>query len=304
MLGFPTKEGLAELRKRRNDAEACAMSLLTGAKAEHRSVLSASESEQFRELTSRMKSWGEQIAEYESELNRCGTLPEGLRNLTERGQVNSAGRISPLGCPQSELRRLFDAAQRGEQAVYEQRFTTAEPHLPPELFPYPIGQIHDSRILNYLPGIQISMPSIEFVRHTDTTGAAGSVAEGALKPEVELVVDKLVLPAVKLAAHLALSQEIYADWTAFSQYAITELQQQVIDVENAEILTGDGSGTDMLGFYNTPGILVHDAALDTGADEKVWAASRRALASSAAAVPWRRPTWPCSTPTTGVRSGG
>ena len=57
--------------------------------------------------------------------------------ILQRAQrtMSSAGRLSPMHCPTEELRRLHDAAMRGEQASYERRFTTADPYLPPELFP-------------------------------------------------------------------------------------------------------------------------------------------------------------------------
>src|SRR6476646_7657667 len=127
MQGTPTREHLAEMRKRRNDVEACAMSLLSGAKAERRDVLTSSESEQFRELTSRMRSLDSMIADYESELARCGELPENLRNLTQRGQVSSAGRLAPLGFADDEMRKLQAAAQRGETCRIQSRaFSSAE----------------------------------------------------------------------------------------------------------------------------------------------------------------------------------
>ena len=139
----------------------------------------------------------ERVTEYRSELERVGTVPSVLQRAQRT--MNSAGRLSPMHCPTEELRRLHTAAQRGEQAAYERRFTSADPLLPPELFPYPTAAIHDLRILNRLPGYAIEQPSVEYVRHISTTGAAAPTAEGELKPELTLVVDKLVAPAVKLA---------------------------------------------------------------------------------------------------------
>ena len=101
----------------------------------------------------------------------------------------------------------------------------------------------------------------------------------AIKPEVTLVVDKLVATAVKLAAHLALSREIYSDWDSFSQYSLQELQRLVIDTENLQLLTGDGTGTNMIGFYATSGILTHDASADTGAGETVWDSLEKSIAA-------------------------
>jgi HK97 family phage major capsid protein len=143
------------------------------------------------------------------------------------------------------------------------------------------------------------MASVEYVRHTSTTGAAASVGEGQLKPEVVLNVDKLVATAVKLAATLALSREIYDDWDSFSQYALQALQREVIAVENDQLLNGQGSGTDMLGFFATPGILTHDASADTAPGETVWDSIEKSIAElrtgSALATPdlavWNPADW-------------
>ena len=182
----------------------------------------------------------ERVREYRSELERVGTIPEALQRAAQR-TVSSAGRLSPMHCPTEELRRLHNAAQRGEGASYERRFTTAVPEIPPELFPYPTAAIHDLRILNRLPGYAITAPSVEYVRHISTTGAAAPVAEGELKPEVTLNVDKLTATAVKLAGHLSLSREVIDDWDAFSQYSTSELFKLVTDVENAQLLTGNAT---------------------------------------------------------------
>lgn len=184
--------------------------------------------------------------------------------------------VCPIDPPVEELRRMLDQVRRGLPATYEHRFTSADSLLPPELYPVPIGRIHPTRILDRLPSYAITQPSVEFVRHVSTTGAPGTVAEGAVKPSVTLVVDKLVAAAVKVAATITLTREILDDWNAFQQYALTELQRQVIDAEGLQLLTGDGTGTNMTGFYATSGILTHDASADTGGT--VWDTFERCIA--------------------------
>ena len=43
--------------------------------------------------------------------------------------------------------------------------------------------------------------------------------------------------------------------------------RQIIDVENAQLLSGDGLTGNMVGFYATSGVLSHDAATDIGTTE-------------------------------------
>jgi HK97 family phage major capsid protein len=52
------------------------------------------------------------------------------------------------------------------------------------------------------------------------------------------------------------------DWTNFTSYAQTEMTRQLIDVENAELLNGSGTGGNLTGFLNTSGILTHNFATD------------------------------------------
>ena len=256
--------------RRREGVVATARSIPMECRAAGRERLSEGEARRLEFTRRDIQALDQRIAEYKTNLERVGNLPSLGK---ERRAIGSAGALAPLHFPQDELRRAFDAARRGEpceirSAPYpgmtEQRFTSADSLLPPALYPFPIEYQHEWRILDRLPGYAFDRPSIEFIRHISTTGTASSVAEGALKPEVTLVTDQITAPAAKLAASMTLTREILDDWSQFTQYATAELYKIVVDEENLQLLTGDGTGTDMTGFYSTPGILSHDAATDTG----------------------------------------
>jgi hypothetical protein len=223
--------------------------------------LSPGQEVKYRSYVSDLRDLAEHIRDTKSELGRLGAHPLGAAP----GNPTSAGQLAPLVLPDDELRRLQGAAQRGDHCRIEARaFNTVESLLPSQLYPLPVGRQHEGRLLDHLPGVQMETAAIDFIRHLSTGGAPTSVAEGALKPELVLVTDQLTEPARKLAAHTAVSYEISQDWPAFESYVIGELQAQLIDVENAQLLSGDGVGTNMTGFYGTSGVLVHDAAADTG----------------------------------------
>jgi HK97 family phage major capsid protein len=134
-------------------------------------------------------------------------------------------------------------------------------------------------VLDRLPALGFEdSPQITFIRHICTTGAAGSVGEGQTKAEVVFQADALTKAAVKLAAHVGLTYEIITDFVAFQQYAGQELYKQIIDCENAEILAGDSVGTDMDGFYTTPGILTYNAAA-AAAPDTVWDSLDKSIAA-------------------------
>jgi HK97 family phage major capsid protein len=284
-MSTPTLEDVARLERRREQIRAAAENMLLECRAAGRTELNAGEAHRMAQAKADLAALDEHIAEVRSEVERVGSLPPNLaarvESLSSRRPVRggmTGGMISPLAPPMDELRRLFDAAERRQSASYEKRFTSADSLLPPELFPQVTAMQHEQRLLNKLPAWQTEMPSVEFVRHVSTTGSGASVAEGALKPLVTLNVDKLVLATVKLAAVLSLTREIYTDWDAFSQYALAELQRLVIDTENASLLAGDGVGTDMTGFYATPGILTHDVSADTGTNVTTWDSLEKCIA--------------------------
>jgi hypothetical protein len=271
MAGTPTVEYLSLLEKRLTGQKALCESFLLEQRAAGVEQLGEGPALKYRAMLADLRDLDERCRDYRADVERVGAVPAIGR---ERRAIGTAGALAPLHFPEEELRRAFDAARRGEacevrSAPYpgmEQRFTSADSQLPPSLYPFPIEFQHEWRILDKLPGYAFDRPSIEFIQHISTSGTATSVAEGGLKPEVTLVTQQLTLPAAKLAASMTLSREILDDWSQFTQYATVELYKIVVDEENLQILTGDGSGSDMLGFYNVTGVLSYNAAGDTAPD--------------------------------------
>jgi HK97 family phage major capsid protein len=171
--------------------------------------------------------------------------------------------VNPLVFSEGALEAVFKAAS-SRQSISTKAFSTVEGLLPAQLNPNILGKIHESRLLDYLPAQQISAPSYEIIVHNSTTGAPTPVAEGAAKPEVVLNMTSQTLTAVKLAAHIGISYESLSDFPAFLGYAQVEMTRLLQDVENAELISGSGTGGHMTGFLTTSGILTHDASTDTG----------------------------------------
>jgi HK97 family phage major capsid protein len=257
-----TAELAAELRRKRDALRTVLESSLLEARSQGRQNMNARELAMSRDLEEL-----EERADFATSEAQRGKIPDHLGRIGLPGRApNTAGQLAPLYFDDAELRRLQTAAQRGESCRIETRspgFSTADSLLPAQLFPYPVEAIHEPRLLDRLPGYAIDAPSITFIRHISTTGAAAPVAEGATKPEVVFNTDALTAAAVKLAANNGLSWEIINDWPAFQTYAGTELYRQIIDVEAQQLLSGSGTGGSMTGFFGTPGILTFDASTVT-----------------------------------------
>ena len=269
-----------ELVRRRDQLQRTLEESLLEARSLGRESMNARERAMYDDL----QQLNENVEYQRGEADRRAQIDATLAGLpgSRHGRApGTAGRLAPLHFADEELRRLQTAAQRGETARIEQRspgFSTADTLLPAELFPFPVEQVHEGRILDRLAGYAIEAPSVTFIRHVSTTGAAGPVAEGGTKPEVIFNTNALTAEAVKLAANNGLSWEIIADWPAFQSYCGTELYRQIVDVENQQLLSGSGTAPNMVGFYNTSGILTFDASTVTTVPGP-WDALERAIAT-------------------------
>lgn len=122
------------------------------------------------------------------------------------------------------------------------------------------------RVLDLIPTKASNAPVIEFLRHDSTTGAAGMVAPGTLKPSATIVTTRGEVRARKIAVTAMANDEDLADFAQFTSYLQNELIRLVINVENAQVLSGDGTGENLLGLLNQSGILTRALGADTALD--------------------------------------
>jgi HK97 family phage major capsid protein len=136
---------------------------------------------------------------------------------------------------------------------------TVEAVIPPQLASWITEAIHERRLLDRLPSTATEAPSFRIARHISTTGAAAIVQEGQPKPEVKLNLDHIDLVMKKIACHTAESWEVLQDLDVFTRYVQQELPLRLIETENHQLLYGRGdSFNELLGFWSTPSVLLHD----------------------------------------------
>lgn len=181
------------------------------------------------------------------------------------GMKTIASKAAPLDLSEEALRNLHQAVTH-KTSFSTKGFSSVDSLLPPQLSPNILGPRYETRLMDRLPVTPISAPVFEYLRHTSTTGAVAPVAEGALKPELVLVMDRVLASVVKLAAHSAVSHESMADFANFTSYVQNELFRQLIDAENRELLNGSGTGGHLTGILTTSGILTHTVASETALD--------------------------------------
>jgi len=212
-----------------------------------------------KEITDGLKAYNAANALHALSGARQGPLVAGLRA--------KGAQVCPIGFDDEHLKAMHDAVtHRQSFAIKTKDFNTVDSLLPSQLQPTVVGPQYESRLLDRLPVQAIDAPSLEYIRHTSTTGAPAITAEGSPKPELKFNTDKVIATAQKLAAHTGVSWESLTDWDAFNSYVQTEIMRQVVNVENAELLSGDGTTGHLTGLLNTSGILTHAVGTDTPLD--------------------------------------
>jgi HK97 family phage major capsid protein len=188
-------------------------------------------------------------------------------------RVGNAPNLMPT---EDQLRGLHEAVLSHKSFKLQVDTKAVSDLVPDQLVPGIVALPHEpTRIMDLLPTATMGSAVIEYIRHTSTTGTAGMVAPGGLKPSVTLVTAKLEARAHKIAVTTKINDEDLEDFSAFLQYVSGELQRLVIDQENIQILTGDGTGENLTGIFTTSGILtrIKAASPETGIDTLALAAA-------------------------------
>jgi HK97 family phage major capsid protein len=105
------------------------------------------------------------------------------------------------------------------------------------------------RIRDLLPVIQVSSGSVEYPRMTARTNAAATVAEGALKPQSGMAFELVPVPIRTIAHWVLASRQVLDDAPQLQGIIDNELLYQLGFVEDAQLLLGGGTGTDLSGIY-------------------------------------------------------
>lgn len=185
------------------------------------------------------------------------------------GSQPTVGAAPSIQLAADEVDQLFRAAKSQSRLRLELKGANANigDSMPPVLVPGIVGRSHEpTRIAAQLPSAQMTAPSLEYLRHVSTTGAAATVAPGGLKPEVIFLTDTIILKASKIAAVSGVYDESLQDFAGFAQFISSELNRVYTDAENLQLLLGDGTGTNQTGLLNTNGVIVRPKGTDTALD--------------------------------------
>lgn len=111
-----------------------------------------------------------------------------------------------------------------------------------------------------------NLAAVPYLQEDTLTVAATAVAEGAAKPEVTWDWSQTSAPVKKIAVISKVTDELFADVPTIQSYINMRLRYMVEIVEDAQLLTGDGTGANITGILATSGIQTQAKGSDTVLD--------------------------------------
>jgi HK97 family phage major capsid protein len=169
----------------------------------------------------------------------------GYKNLCERGL--KGGRWSSGDI---ELKTTLTEGTAGAPGGGYDLVTT-----PPNVLPGVVDiRFRPLFLEDLLPKGSTSSPLIRYLVEEAITNAAAAVAEGDLKPESALSFATVDETLHKVATFLPVTDEMLEDWNQIQSYLNARLELFVRQAAESQLLSGDGTGANMVGLLNRPGL--------------------------------------------------
>lgn len=109
-------------------------------------------------------------------------------------------------------------------------------------------------IAQLIPSGSTESPLLRYLVETAITNAAATVAELGLKPESAITFTSVDETLKKIATFLPISDEMLEDFAQIRSYLDARLQLFVDMQTEVQLLRGDGTGTNLVGLLNRPGL--------------------------------------------------
>jgi hypothetical protein len=185
-----------------------------------------------------------------------------------KGGVNlGLGQLPPVGLSEGALDALREAASRrtslrlpggGLEATAVGPGNFAPAGRPDYVPGIDLTLYEPTRVASFIPAYKTERPVVDYYRSTAGATAAAAVAAGADKPESSPTVEAVVANIVKVAHWGSVLDEVIADYPAWSDWMGSEFIAGLINEENRQLISADGTGEDMVGLLHTSGVLTYD----------------------------------------------
>lgn len=139
---------------------------------------------------------------------------------------------------------------------------------PDRIVPGIVGPgIRRIRVRDLMPRLTTTQNAIEFVRENAFTNASSPVAETISKPESALTFVIASANVRTLAHWIPAARQVLDDFSALQGYVNQRLLDGLKDVEDYEIVAGDGTGQHLTGLSSTA--TAYDTARNVASDTRI-----------------------------------
>ncbi|MBX9638497.1 MAG: phage major capsid protein [Mycobacteriaceae bacterium] len=255
MPGSVTASFLHKLETRREDERATAERLLLNAKNNRRDQLTDDEEIQMRVHQQTLRDLDERIAETRAELARCGSF------------LAASGGSDAMSYARVWAQRVAEKLHRsmgGGDGMERRVVVSGSLDIPQFIEPQVIPMARPQRLIDLFTNrLALDGNAFEFFVQTARTNTATAVADNALKPTSTLTVAPKQ-DRCRVIAHLseATPLRLWYDHDEFVSWLTNEMVAGVLDGLEAQIVSGDGTGENMLGLLATPGLTTVAFATD------------------------------------------
>lgn len=105
-----------------------------------------------------------------------------------------------------------------------------------------------------IPQVPYGQNAIPYMQETVTAEGAAMTEEGALSPEAQVDWAEVIAPVRKLTVAQPITEELISDEGGMRALVDGRLRQFMGNVEDFQVLRGDGTGQNLTGVLNTAGI--------------------------------------------------
>ena len=153
----------------------------------------------------------------------------------------------------ADVTKMFEQSKAGQFQVKATMTTAANllnDTIRPERLPgviYPMPSM--TRVRQVLPVLPLNNTNgVEWMVETGYTSNADTVSDGSNKPEDDLTIDTESIPARTIATTMRLHKNMLADLPLLSSYLATRGVDSVMDVEDDQLLYGNGNTPNLTGI--------------------------------------------------------
>ncbi|GAA4299418.1 phage major capsid protein [Nibribacter koreensis] len=193
-----------------------------------------------------------QYDELQTSIKKAGGFsnqgPESFEQMLAKGLDENKGKLHAKknGADRLDFTLAFDQKAVGDMLVGTSLGTgVMQPNLRAGVVE---RQAYFNHVRDFMTVRPTSSPIIHYIQENGGEGSPTTVAEGALKPQIDYDLVLKTAEIKKIAAHLRLSEEMIEDVPYITNYVTTRGAEDLRLVEDAQILYGSGTGSDLRGL--------------------------------------------------------